>query len=255
LSVADLTPEEIRERAEALGPWFHNLDLKGVRTAPDHFLGDYPSVKWRGIAPAIPESLAGKSVLDIGCNGGFYSVEMKRRGASRVVGIDFDEDYLAQARFAAQVLGADIEFRRLSVYDVAELGERFDLVIFMGVFYHLRHPLLALDLIHEHVAKDLMVFQTMQRGSEEVEPLEEDYDFWQTDLFDRPGYPKLHFIEKRYAGDPTNWFVPNRAASEAMLRSAGFEVVAHPESEVFVCRRVDAPEWAGAVYPARGRGA
>ena len=45
------------------------------------------------------------------------------------------------------------------------LGERFDLVIFMGVLYHLRHPLLALDLIHEHVAKDMLLFQSMQRGS------------------------------------------------------------------------------------------
>ena len=70
-----------------------------------HFLGDYPAVKWRSFAPAIPRDLAGKSVLDIGCNGGFYSIEMKQRGAERVLGIDFDEDYLAQARFAAQVSG------------------------------------------------------------------------------------------------------------------------------------------------------
>ena len=69
-----------------------------------------------------------------------------------MLGIDFDDDYLAQARFAAEVAGLDIEFRKLSVYDVGALGERFDLVLFMGVLYHLRHPLLALDLIHEHVA-------------------------------------------------------------------------------------------------------
>jgi tRNA (mo5U34)-methyltransferase len=64
-------------------------------------------------------------VLDIGCNAGFYSFEMKRRGAGRVVGIDFDDYYLDQARFAAEVLGfEDIEFRRMSVYDVGALGER-----------------------------------------------------------------------------------------------------------------------------------
>jgi 2-polyprenyl-3-methyl-5-hydroxy-6-metoxy-1,4-benzoquinol methylase len=123
-------------------------------------------VKFRNFAAALPESLEGKSVLDIGCNGGFYSLEMKRRGAARVLGVDYDDVYLNQARFAAEVLGAEIEFAKLSVYDVATLGERFDLVIFMGVFYHLRHPLLALDLIHEHVARDLLLFQTMQRGSE-----------------------------------------------------------------------------------------
>ena len=247
----DLTPEAIRRRARELGPWFHNLDLRGVRTAPDHFLGDYPAVKWRRFAHAIPADLTGRTVLDIGCNAGFFSIEMKRRGALRVVGIDSDEDYLNQARFAAEVSGADIEFRRLSVYDVARLGERFDLVLFMGVLYHLRHPLLALDLIREHVARDLLVFQSMQRGSAEVEPVREDYDFWEFEPFDRPGFPRLHFIERRYAGDETNWWVPNRACTEAMLRSAGFAIVDHPEEEVFVCRRQDLPDREPrAVYPA-----
>src|SRR5918995_1492115 len=106
--------EAIRLRVEALGPWFHNLDRSGVRTAPDHFLGDYPAVKWRGFSHAIPHDLSGRSVLDIGCNGGFYAIEMKRRGAARVVGVDSDDDYLAQARFAAEVTGQDIEFRNLS---------------------------------------------------------------------------------------------------------------------------------------------
>jgi len=250
-AIQRLGPDEIRRHAEALGPWFHNLELNGVWTAPDHFLGDYPGLKWRQFADAIPADLTGKSVLDIGCNGGFYSIEMKRRGAARVLGVDYDEDYLAQARFAAGVLGLDIEWRQLSVFDVAILRETFDIVIFMGVFYHLRHPLLALDLIHEHVAKDLMLFQSMQRGSGQVEPVAADYDFFETGHFDRPGYPKMHFIEKQYAKDPTNWWAPNRACTEAMLRSAGFAIVSHPEEEVYLCRRVERPEWSGPVYPAR----
>jgi tRNA (mo5U34)-methyltransferase len=51
----------------------------------------------------------------------------------------------------------------------------------------------------------------------------------------------MYFIEKSYSGDPTNWWIPNRACAEAMLRSAGFEIVAHPEIEVYVCRRRDGP--------------
>jgi tRNA (mo5U34)-methyltransferase len=242
----------LRERIDALGPWFHNMELNGVWTAPGHFLGNYPAVKFERFAGALPADMTGKSVLDIGCNGGFYSMEMKRRGAARVLGVDFDEKYLAQARFAAEVSGLDIEFRQLSVYDVGALGERFDLVIFMGVFYHLRHPLLALDLIHEHVADDLLVFQTMQRGSKEVMPVAADYDFFEDEHFHEPGYPKLHFIEHSYSNDPTNWWAANRAASEAMLRSAGFAVIEQPEEEVFICRRAE-PAWgAAAVYPARG---
>jgi tRNA (mo5U34)-methyltransferase len=246
------TAEEIRARAGALGPWFHNIDLKGVPTAPEHFLGNYPAVKWQRFSGAIPADLGGATVLDIGCNGGFYSIEMKRRGADRVLGIDSDPTYLEQARFAAEVNELDIEFRELSVYDVGLIGERFDVVLFMGVLYHLRHPLLALDLIHEHVARDLLVFQSMQRGSREVAQLEENYDFWDTDMFDLPGAPKLHFIEHFYADDQTNWWVPNRACAEAMLRSAGFAIEAHPEEEVYICRRSEAPYGPGAVYPARG---
>jgi tRNA (mo5U34)-methyltransferase len=253
MSIA-LPPDEIRRRAEALGPWFHNMELGGVWTAPDHFLGDYPGVKFRGFAHAIPADLTGKSVLDIGCNGGFYSIEMKRRGASRVLGIDFDEDYLAQARFAAEVTGHDIEFAKLSVYDVGALGEKFDLVVFMGVLYHLRHPLLALDLIHEHVAGNLLLFQSMQRGSPEMMHVPDNPPFTETAIFDEPGYPKLHFIENEYSNDPTNWWAPNAACSAAMLRSAGFEILEHPEEEVFLCRRreIEIPPWSGPVYPAKG---
>jgi tRNA (mo5U34)-methyltransferase len=248
------TPETIRSQAEALGPWFHNLDLNGVRTAPQHFLGDYPMVKWQGFADALPADLTGKTVLDIGCNAGFYAMQMKRRGAARVLGLDVDERYLAQARFAAATQNLDIEFRNLSVYDIAKLGEQFDIVFFIGVFYHLRHPLLALDLIHAHVARDLLVFQSMQRGSTAILPVAADYDFWDQDHFDDPGYPRLYFIEHSYAADPTNWWTPNRACTEAMLRSAGFDIADRPEDEVYLCRRrARAAREVGAVYPSGAR--
>ena len=179
---------------------------------------------------------------------------MKRRGSDRVVGIDWDERYLNQARFAAEVCGAEVEFRRLSVYDVATLGERFDIVLFMGVLYHLRHPLLALDLLHEHVTRDLLVFQSMLRGSSEVARPEPDYPFSETAIFEQPGFPRLHFIEHKYSGDQTNWWVPNRAAAEAMLRSAGYVVFEHPEPEVFICRHVaTTDEQPHAVYPSGRR--
>jgi len=230
-------PEEIRRKVIELGDWFHNLDLGGVRTAPDHFLGDYPTCKWQIFEDAIPADLSGKTVLDVGCNAGFYSLEMKRRGADRVVAIDSDPAYLAQARFAAQVRGAEIEFRELDVYQVESLKEKFDLVLFMGVLYHLRHPLLALDLLWEHVVGDTLVFQSLMRGSREAPVLEADYPFSETGVFQREGYPAMYFVEHRYSRDPTNWWIPNRACAEAMLRSAGFEITAHPEDEVYVCRR------------------
>ena len=248
--------DDLKQRIEALAPWFHNIDLDGLWTAPNHFLGDYPGVKFRRFAPHLPQDLSGKSVLDIGCNAGFYSIEMKRRGASRVVGIDSDDRYLAQARLATKVLGfEDIEFAKLDVYQVGALGEKFDFVIFMGVLYHLRHPLLALDLVREHVAKDLMLFQSMQRGSKQVLELEFDYEFAEESIFFESGYPKLHFVEREYSHDWTNWWVPNRACTEAMLRSAGFGIEQRIEEEVYLCRVTDRPygQYGPAtVYPARG---
>ena len=237
-----LTVEQIRQRVEELGDWFHNLDLGGVRTAPDHFLGDYPRVKWQRFASSIPEDLSGKSVLDIGCNAGFYSIEMKRRGAARVVAIDSDEKYLAQARFAARVSNAEIEFRNLSVYRVAELNERFDVVLFMGVLYHLRHPLLALDLLHEHVTADLLVAQSLLRGSNQSMNVPGDFPFWEQEIFENEEFPRMYFVEHKFAQDPTNWWIPNRACFEAMLRSAGFKILDHPEEEVFICRRIELGE-------------
>lgn len=258
------TRAALAEAVEALGPWFHNIDLgDGLLTAPDHFLGDFPAFKFARFAHALPRDLTGKSVLDIGCNAGFYAIEMKRCGAARVLGIDSDERYLAQARLASEALGFDdIEYRRATVYDVGALGERFDLVLFMGVFYHLRHPLLALDLVREHAVGELMVFQTMQQGSADVLPVPEDHPFHKPgtfdppDYFDDPGYPRLHFIERAFAGDWTNWWAPNAACTRAMLRSAGFTIEAHPEAEVYLCRPAPVPYqgWgdANAVYPARG---
>lgn len=236
---------ELRAQIRALGPWFQNIEIDGVQTAEDHFLGDYPAFKWEGFKHVLPDDLEGRSVLDIGCNAGFYSMEMKRRNAGKVVGIDSDPRYLRQAEFAAHHAGLDIEFRQLSVYDVGKLARRFDLVIFMGVLYHLRHPLLALDLLYEHVVGGLMLFQCLQRGDERTPALAENYDFSEWTVFDRPEFPKLFFVEQRYAGDPTNWFIPNKSGMEALLRSAGFVIEDNPEREVFLCRRGERPYGVG----------
>src|SRR5262249_13668074 len=152
------------------------------QTAPDHFLGDYPNVKWKHIQAAIPQDLSGATVLDIGCNAGFYSAQMKQRGASRVLGIDVDEGYLKQARLAAEVLELEIDCERHSVYEVDAIPGNFDFVLFMGLFYHLRYPLLALDKVNRKVDGTL-VFQTMVRGSEQAKRWEPDYHFWNKQIF------------------------------------------------------------------------
>jgi tRNA (mo5U34)-methyltransferase len=229
-----LSRDELARNIQALGDWFHNIDLGGTWTAPHHFLGDYPNVKWKHISKAFPEDLEGASVLDIGCNAGFYSLALKKRGAGRVLGIDVDDRYLAQARFAAETMKLDIEFEKRSVYEIDSVAGQFDYVLLLGVFYHLRYPLLALDRAVKKVAGKLL-FQTMLRGSEEEFKAQPDYDFWDKPVFFDKSFPCAYFIENSFSNDYTNWFIPNRSGAEGMVRSAGLEIVDHPETETWVC--------------------
>ena len=223
------------DEIDALGPWFHNLHLPdGTETAPEHPLGDFPRFKWVELAPHVPRDLDGWSALDIGCNAGYYSFELARRGA-RVVGIDTDDRYLRQARWAREQFDLDVEFRRMGVYDLIRTSERFDLVLFMGVLYHLRYPLLGLDAVAEKVRR-LLVLQTMTLPDDSETPTPQNVPMSERILLEATGWPRAAFVEHELAGDPTNWWVPNRAAVVAMARSAGLEVIAEPLHETFLCR-------------------
>jgi tRNA (mo5U34)-methyltransferase len=242
----------------SLGPWFHNLHLPdGSETAPAHFLGDFPSYKWRALAPHLPERLDGWTALDIGCNAGYYSFELARRKA-RVTGIDVDPHYLRQARWAARELGLenDVEFREMQVYDLASEALKYDLVLFMGVFYHLRYPLLGLDIVARHT-KRMLVFQTMTIPGMEVYGDTDDHPINEREVLLEPGWPRMAFIERRFASDPTNWWVPNHSGVEAMLRSSGMQVQAHLGHEIYLCAPapLDAPTQAPYDFTAELRSA
>ncbi len=141
-TLANTSGDTARSEITALGSWFHNLHLPdGTQTFPDHWLGDFPRFKWLQIADSLPSDLSGWTCLDIGTNAGFYAFELARRGGS-VLGIDIDDRYLRQARWAAGQFGLQerVRFERMQVYDLARLDLTFDLVLFAGVFYHLRLP-------------------------------------------------------------------------------------------------------------------
>ncbi len=249
----------LRSEIDTLGPWFHNLHLPdGSETAPDHPYGDFPAFKWGELAPHIPADLTGWRALDIGCNAGFYSFELAKRGAE-VTGIDREDLYLDQARWAAQRYGLEdrVRFEKAQVYDLAREERRFDLILFLGVFYHLRYGVLALDTIARMMPK-LLVFQSLSmpgngRGDAVIP---EDFDFSTLDRVNEPAWPKMAFVENRFSGDETNWWLPNAAATVGLLRSAGFRSVAQPNAETHVCEPTGAPppaeeEWLAATGSAR----
>jgi tRNA (mo5U34)-methyltransferase len=228
--------QSLSREIRALGPWFQNLHLPdGTQTCRDHRLGDFPTFKWKQIAPQIPEDLHGWTCLDIGCNAGFYSFELARRGAE-VLGIDIDEQYLRQARWARKHLGLEdrVRFEQMQVYDLSRRAARFDLVLFMGVFYHLRYPTLALDIVSQRV-KRLMVFQTLTMLGEEVFEDTHGKGFDDRALLLEPGWPKMAFLEHHFENDPTNWWAANHAAVLAILRSSGMRVVGRAGHEVYIC--------------------
>lgn len=235
---------DIEQEIATLGPWFHNLHLPGdVQTAPDHPLGDFPRYKWQHMMSFVPQDLHGCRALDIGCNAGFYSFELAKRGAE-VTAIDTGRRYLDQASWAARKLQLSdrIHFQLMDVYDLASLGRGFDLVLFLGVFYHLRYPLLGLDIVTS-LAEGTLFFQTLTIPQDGWIECPRDLTIMDRDRMLVSAWPKMAFIEHSLEGDPTNWWVPNQAAIEAMLRSCGWQSMQYIGEEIYVCwdRQVGLP--------------
>jgi tRNA (mo5U34)-methyltransferase len=148
-----------------------------------------------------------------------------------------EERYLRQARWAAEQydLTPSVTFEHRQVYDLARSEVTYDLILFMGVFYHLRYPLLALDIVATKVAR-LLIFQSLTMPGEEVDAgVVQDRPIDDRAFLLEPGWPKMAFIEHRFAGDPTNWWIPNHPAVAAMMRASGLRVMSRPGHEIYLC--------------------
>jgi tRNA (mo5U34)-methyltransferase len=201
-----VAPDELRRRVRAV-TWFHTMDLGDGIVTDGH---SQPAQ----ILPrlALPD-LTGKTVLDIGAWDGFYSFEAERRGAARVVATDSfswgGAGWGTKAGFelAREALGSDVEDVEVDVMDLdpARLGT-FDVVLFLGVLYHMRDPIGALERAAA-MTGGLLVVETEVGMLLHRRPAAEFY----------PG--------DELAGDPTNWWAPNPAAVLGMLRAVGFSDV------------------------------
>src|SRR2546421_9953997 len=241
-----MTREEILARIDKLGPWFHCIELGGgIVTKTESAVGEpveHPRPTWEKVRVCLPEDLAGKSVLDVGCNAGFYAVELKRRGASRVVGVDSQRNLIRQAAFVREVLGLDIEYRRASVYDLdpRDLGQ-FDITLALGLIYHCKHLVLALEKLFL-VTRDLLILETAISPPERAPE-----SFVYAEGGAEPTLHPLAYVENLPDAKEAvfNWFLPGPAALSALLRNVGFdEVKVFPSVQndraVFQCRKREA---------------
>jgi tRNA (mo5U34)-methyltransferase len=202
--------DELQHRADALR-WYHTIDLgqgvvtRGVDNTPERL----PRVQ-------LPEDLSGRSVLDIGAWDGFFSFEAERRRAARVVACDYYSWHgvgwgtgqgkagfeLARKALNSRVEDVDLDVLNLSPDTVGT----FDVVLFLGVLYHLPNPLLALERVAS-VSRGLLILETV------------------VDMVGI-GRPAAAFYPgTELNNDPTNWWGPNHAAVQGMLTSVGFSRV------------------------------
>jgi tRNA (mo5U34)-methyltransferase len=192
-------------RLQSLG-WYHSMELPDGRIIAGHQTVDQLRSRLRQFP--IPDDLTGKRVLDIGAWDGWFSFEMERRGAE-VVAIDsVRQEKLLVAR---ELLGSRVDYRVMSVYDLrpGDLGH-FDIVLFLGVLYHLKHPLLALERVCG-VSRDLVCIES----------------FVTDDEAGVASNPCMEFYENtELCGQFDNWVGPNVSCLLSFCRTAGFARVA-----------------------------
>src|SRR5437868_2998367 len=238
-----MSRSEMVAEVQRLEPWFHCIDLgDGIVTKSKSAIGEpveHPQPTWGKVKVCLPEDLSGKSVLDVGCNAGFYSIEMKRRGAARVVGIDSQRDLIRQAMFVRQRLHLEIDYRRMSVYDLdpREPGQ-FDVTLALGLIYHCKHLVLALEKLFL-VTRELLILETAIYPPEKAPE-----SFVYAEGGTLPTLHPIAYVENLPDAKEAvfNWFLPGTAALTALLKNVGFDEVcvlpgAQNDRAVFACRK------------------
>ena len=228
---------------ERLGPWFHCIDLgDGLVTKSQSAIGEpveHPRPTWESVKECVPADLSGQTLLDVGCNAGFYSIEMKRRGAARVLGLDSQRDLIRQAEFVRDVLGLDIEYQRMSVYDLDPFAMgQFDVTLALGLIYHCKHLVLALEKLFL-ITRHLLVLETAIYPPERA-PASFEYE----EGGERPTLHPLAYVENRPEAKEAvyNWFLPSTAALKALLKNVGFDEIqvlptANSDRAVIACKK------------------
>jgi tRNA (mo5U34)-methyltransferase len=225
------TKEQIEREIRELGWWYHHFELpSGVWTGDGEPPAYDPNERWQLIEPHLPSDLGGATVLDVGGNSGYFSLQMKLRGAGKCVMVEPVVEFVEQARFVFSQFGVKVKTVNEDVHAYClTTSERFDYVLFLGLFYHLKYPVLVLDRLAE-MTKTRLFFNSHIEGPPGEQPGSE----LQREDLQSATFPRLSFIESAYRGDLSNWWIPNYEALEPLARSAGMKVVARPHPELLV---------------------
>jgi tRNA (mo5U34)-methyltransferase len=152
--IPELPPDELRRAVAALR-WRHTIDLGHGVVTPGVSHNDRTL---RRIG--LPHRLDGLSVLDVGASDGFYAFEAERRGARRVLAVDNFSSWVPRQGFdlARRALRSRVEDREIDLFDLSpDTTGVFDLVLFLGVLYHVHHPRLALERIFSVTGNHLIL--------------------------------------------------------------------------------------------------
>jgi tRNA (mo5U34)-methyltransferase len=175
----------------------------------------------------MPEDLSGMRVLDVGARDGFFTFEAERRGAREVVALDNESPHRTGFAIAAELLGSKAAYVTENVYSLRpERYGHFDLVLFLGVIYHLRHPLLGLDRIHDVCSPEaLLLIETHMID----EGLVDEAGEWRRLADFDPRLASIpiaqYYPADTLGDDSTSQWAPNRVALEAWLRGSGFDPI------------------------------
>lgn len=276
--------EDVQRRVDELGWWYHHFELpNGVWTGTGEPPAYDPVVRWELFEPHLPDDLEGKSVLDVGGNSGYFSLRMKQRGAGRCLMVEPVVEFVDQATFVFEQFGVEVEVVCEDVHAYClTTDERFDYVLFLGLFYHLKYPVLVLDRLAE-MTKELIVFNSHIEGVAPPPPTVDEPALSTLDRMRRsvarrldPGpeaetreaqdvdrdelqsasFPRMSFLEGAYRGDLSNWWVPNYEVLEPLARSAGLKILARPHPETLVAepeRYFGTARYGELVFPRYGK--
>lgn len=218
--------------------WYQRIYLgRGVYTLPTLQLHNYV---WQATEALLSEGFKGANVLDVGTNAGYFCIQAKLRGAGQVIGVDFDERYLKQAEACRSIWKFDIDYRQVDIdrLQLHTLGQRFDVVIFTGILYHLKNPLGVLEQVAS-LCNDAIVVETEVLSPKHLNVLYARQGPHGRTAVTPCSTGFMKFIERdELNGDGSNWWVPDEACVLGMLRTAGFKYFSKPrylgETRMFV---------------------